>query len=127
MRHLAVLLALMTIVSTAVAADVVTLVANGKVVKSDPAPMINDGHVYVPLRAAAQAVGAEVEYYPELKLVRLCTATECTMVEQGEGVTVNGSLFLGIRKLGESLDCKVDWDDKSKTVKITTAAPALSG
>jgi len=107
------------------AEDVVKLVANGRAVKSDPAPMLKDGHVYVPLRAAAQAVGGSVSYEPELKQVQICRGPICTFVAQSDGLTMDGRLFVGIRRLGQALQCKVDWDNATKTVIITSAPPGL--
>jgi len=107
--------------------DPVTLVANGRVVQCDPAPMIEDGRVYVPLRAAARAVGGKVTYYPETKSVTICTATGCTFIEQSDGLTVEGSLLLGLRKLGEALLCNVDWNNRTKIAIITTPLPSLDG
>jgi len=109
--------------------DLVKLVANGCVVQSDPAPMIEDGRVYVPLRAAARALDGKVTYYPETKSVIICTATGCTFIEQSDGLTVEGSLFLGLRKLAEALLCNVDWNNRTKTaiITITTPLPSLDG
>ena len=123
----ALLVALLLVGSRAggIAEDVVKLVANGRAVTSDPAPMLKDGHVYVPLRAAAQAVGGSVSYDPELKQVQICRGPICTFVAQSDGLTVDGRLFVGIRRLGQSLQCKVDWDTATTTVIITSAPPGL--
>lgn len=127
MRHLSALLvtSLVALAVAVIADDAVKLVANGRAVKSDPAPMLEDGHVYVPLRAAAQAVGGSATYYPELKQVQICIGAICTIVEQSDGLTVDGRLFVGIRRLAQALQCKVDWDNATKTVIITSPPPSL--
>jgi predicted RNA-binding Zn ribbon-like protein len=112
-------------ISSGAATSTAKLVANGRTVKSDPAPMLKDGHVYVPLRAAAKAVGGEVTYYPDTRQVQICTSDLCTFVEQSDGLTVNKHLFLGIRKLAQALRCKVDWDNRRKAVIITSTPPTL--
>lgn len=125
MRCLALLLAVLLAAGGLVADDTVKLVANGRTVTSDPPPMLKEGHVYVPLRAAAEAVGGEVTYDPDLKQVKICTDMFCTFVEQSDGLTVNSRLFVGIRKLAQALQCKVHWDNAAKTVVITSAPPGL--
>jgi predicted RNA-binding Zn ribbon-like protein len=112
-------------ISSGPATSTAKLVANGRDVKPDPPPMLRGGHVYVPLRAAAKAVGGEVTYYPDTRQVRICTSDLCTFVEQSDGLTVNRRLFVGIRKLAQALQCKVDWDNRKKAVIITSAPPTL--
>ena len=135
MRHLAASIAVLIFASIALADEPVKLIVNGRTIKSDPASIIRDGHVYVPLRVAGEAVGAEVTYDAELKIVKLCARppnytlgnlnAACVIIDQSEGLTVKGRLFLGVRKLAESLGAKVKWDNQAKTVTITSAAPAL--
>lgn len=135
MRHLAASIAVLIFAGVALADEPVKLIVNGGTIKSDPAPIIRDGHVYVPLRVAGEAMGAEVTYDAELKIVKLCARPPnytlgnlggaCMIIDQSEGLTVKGRLFLGVRKLAESLGSKVKWDNQAKTVTITSAAPAL--
>jgi hypothetical protein len=119
MRKNIMLLAALAIAATAWAQGDITLVANGKTIQCDPAPTMHDGHVYVPLRAAAEAVGGKVEYDAEAKRVTICKGDMCTAVMQDEGITVDGRLLVGIRQVGEALNAKVDWDGDSRTVRIT--------
>jgi len=119
MRRTIMLLAALTIAATALAQGGVTLVANGKTVRSDPPPTLREGRVYVPLRAAAEAVNGKVEYDAATKRVSICRGPMCTFVMQDEGITINGRLLVGIRQVGEALNAKVDWDAGSRTVRIT--------
>ncbi len=98
----------------------ITLVANGHTIACDPPPTMHQNHVYVPLRAAAEAVGGEVEYSSEAKRVTICRGDLCTLVMQDEGITVDGRLLVGIRQVGEALQASVDWDGDTRTVRITT-------
>ena len=136
MRSALVLVTLVIVVCAAFAAQAIKIVANGRTVKSDPAPFIQDGHVYVPLRAAGQALGVNVTYHADTKIIRLCTPTgaplgnsnsSCKLIYQNEGITREGRFFLGIRKLAESLGSKVTWDSANRTIRIRTAPPALDG
>lgn len=98
----------------------ITLVANGRTIASDPAPLLHDGHVYVPLRAAAEAIGGEVKYDAANKRVQICRGDFCTFMMQSEGLTVNGRLLIGIRQVAEALNARVNWDAEGRRVLITT-------
>ena len=119
MRKTVMLLAALMIAATAWAQGDITLVANGKTISSDPPATLLEGRVYVPLRAAAEAVGGKVEYDAASKRVTICKGALCTFVMQSEGITIDGRLLIGIRQVGEALDAKVDWDGGSRTVRIT--------
>lgn len=120
MRRFLLLLAALVIVTTAWAQSNITLIANGKRVSSDPPPVLRDGRVYVPLRAAAEAVGGKVDYDAATKRVSVCRGPMCTVVMQNEGITIDGRLLIGIRQVGEALDARVDWEGGTRTVRITT-------
>ena len=118
MRKLLVVLTVLVALSVATASDI-TLIANGKTVVSDPAPMMSEGHVYVPLRAAAEAVGGEVKYDAASKTVTICRGDVCSFMKQSDGITVNGRLLVGIRQVAEAVGVNVDWDAATKTVRLT--------
>ena len=118
MRRLLVVLTVLVALSVATASDI-TLIANGKTVVSDPAPTMSEGHVYVPLRAAAEAVGGEVKYDAASKTVTICRGDVCSFMKQSDGITVNGRLLVGIRQVAEAVGVNVDWDAATKTVRLT--------
>lgn len=120
MRTLATVLTLAVVALAANAQGAITLVANGRLIASDPAPLLHGGHVYVPLRVAAEAIGGKVEYDAGSKRVTVCRGDTCTFVMQSEGLTVNGRLLIGIRQVGEALNARVDWDGSQRRVRITT-------
>lgn len=107
-------------VSICWAAGDITLVADGETVPCDPPPMMHEGHVYVPLRAAAEALGWDVHYDAQSKRVTICKADICTLVRQSDGITRDGHLLVGIRRVGEALMVTVDWDARTRTVRITS-------
>jgi len=119
MRRTIILLAVVAFAATAWAQGSITLVANGTTIHSDPPPMIHEGRTYVPLRAAAEAVGGKVDYDAATKRVTICKGAMCTLVMQDDGITVDGRLLVGIRQVGEALDAKVDWNGATRTVRIT--------
>jgi len=123
MRALLIVLTILVVLGVASAANI-TLIANGKTVVSDPTPMMSEGHVYVPLRAAAEAVGGEVKYDAASKTVTICRGDVCSFMKQSDGITVNGRLLVGIRQVAEAVGVKVDWDAATKTVRLTNKPPA---
>lgn len=120
MRTLVLVTVLVTITLVCAAQGAITLVANGRTIASDPPPQLHAGHVYVPLRVAAEAVGGKVEYDAAGKRVQICRGDFCTFVMQSEGLTVDGRLLIGIRQVGEALNARVDWDAAQRCVRITT-------
>ena len=126
MRVLLIVVAALVVASLAVADDI-QLIANGRAVHSDPAPMMQGGHVYVPLRAAAEAVGGEVKYDPASKTVTICRGGLCSFIKQSDGITINGRLLVGIRQAAEAVDVQVNWDANARAVRLTTPPPRPQG
>ncbi len=120
MRAVLILVAVLVAAGCYAAGDI-TLLANGKKVTSSPTPVLHEGHVYVPLRAAAEALGAEVKYDAAAKRVTVCRGSMCTFVLQREGITVADRLLIGIRQVAEALNAKVEWRGATRTVAITTS------
>ncbi len=108
-------------------------------IKDGTAIVIENGRTLVPLRTAAESVGAEVEWNPNLK--------EASCVKNGKTVKftingdsidviynssdttekipvdvpakiINGFTYVPIRALAECLDVKVEWDAETKTVLL---------
>lgn len=50
----------LALATTAIAADQITLIVNGR--KADTAPILVEGRTYVPVRAAAELLGAQVDW-----------------------------------------------------------------
>lgn len=73
---------------TGVAADSIKLMVNGNQVMSDPAPLIIDGRVMVPLRTVSEALGAKVEWDDKNRTVRVNVEKELPRVKiNGEPTT----------------------------------------
>jgi hypothetical protein len=128
---------------TAFAGDGITLVVNGETVDftGDQEPVIQNGRTLVPLRAAFEKMGATVTWFDD---VRLCEATyegvtvgikigETTVsINDGAEIEsdvpaqiINGRTMVPLRVLSESIGAKVDWDNATKTVTVTT--PEIKG
>lgn len=124
MRPCAIVLVVFSLASLAVAQDI-KLIANGRRIISNPPPLLHEGRVFVPLRAAAEAIGGEVKYDAASKTIQVCRGELCSFLRQSDGITVNGRLLLGIRQVAEAMNVKVDWDPASRTVRLTARPPRL--
>jgi hypothetical protein len=135
----AAMLMLSTMSVTALANDGVTLVVNGETVDftDDQEPVIQNGRTLVPFRAAFEKMGAEVNWYND---IRLCEAVygdttvgikiDDTKVTLGDGSEIesdvpaqiiNSRTMVPLRILSESIGAKVDWDGDTKTITVTTS------
>ena len=112
MRRISLLFAALLITAGVWAQGNITLIANGKRISSDPPATLQAGRVYVPLRAAAEAVGGKVEYDAATKRVTICRGPMCTVVMQNEGITIGGRLLIGV-------------EDASREVRGVVTAPPI--
>jgi len=116
----------------------VKVLLDGKALDFDVPPVIEEGRTLVPLRALFEALGAEVIWNPETRQV----------TAQKEGLTldltvgsreaywkgpkdgqivslevppriIGGRVLVPLRFVSEALDCRVDWDEATRTVRIT--------
>lgn len=108
----------------------------GKEIANDVAPVIRNDRVMLPIRFVAEALGAEVLWSldapDEVKITK--GDTEIVIYIGGDYALVNGEkmrldsfaflendrTYLPIRFVAESLGCRVNWNDETRTVKIGT-------
>lgn len=121
--------------------DEIKLVAFGSRVECDQPPVVVEGRTLVPLRAAAEAVGAEVNWNGETKTVHIKSsssrlqltigADQMALINEAENNSVslipldvsaqiiNDRTMLPVRAVAEGLKLNVDWDADTKTVSIS--------
>ncbi|QHI72912.1 copper amine oxidase N-terminal domain-containing protein [Aminipila terrae] len=133
-RLLIFVLLLVLVPITSFAGNINVLVDNSKVnFLSDP--IIKNGTTLVPMRQIFEALGAKVEWVPESKQVKanlnsttiILTIGSNTAQVSGSNVKlsacpeiINGNTYVPPRFIAESLGAKVEWDNQTKTVVITT-------
>lgn len=124
---------------TAFAQRDITILKDGNKLSFDVAPYIVDGFTMVPMRAIFESIGAKVTWDQETKtVIALYGADEDAkaLILQiganyaflnGEKIEfkksaeiVNDRTFVPLRAVNESLGYKVDWDQDTYTVTITT-------
>ncbi len=95
-------------------------------------PFVEDGHVYLPLRAISERVGATVKWVPPQKIVIEYKNQQIELnindgkVMRGgkkEQLTrppriVNGRTFVPQQFFSDIMDFKVKWDEKIKVIEI---------
>ncbi len=123
----------------------INILVNGQPLQSDVTPFINaDGRTMLPIRAIAEALGADVQWDESTQTATLILGDKTVKVTIGQNsILVNGSpvamdtvaavkdgrTVLPVRAVGEALGAQIGWDEQTKTVSIeksTSTSPAAS-
>jgi len=125
MKRVVMALTLATALAASAYADTpVGVYVNGTKQEFSPAARVREGTTYTPLRAAAEAVGAEVKWIESEQLAIICQADACAIIRKQQGIIVSGRLLIPVRLMAEALDAKVSWDGQRKAVIIVTESAA---
>ncbi len=116
---------------------------NGKELKLDVAPVIQQGTTLVSLRGVLEELGLRVEYFPATRTVKAwqegmdisLTIGVAAAKVNGREVPlplapqiIAGRTFVPVRFIAETIGAKVDWVSTTKTVRISlNAQRGLSG
>lgn len=115
----------------------ITVHIDGKYTPSDVQPIMQNNRVFLPMRAAAEAIGASVNWDNTTRCVTIQKDSTITYFFAGSttyyvnGVTktsdvapiiMDGRTLLPIRAFSEALGAKVDWNGTTLNVNITTGA-----
>ena len=120
--RIGVIAALLTITALTYAQDLIVQVyVNGKLQKYDPPARVRAGITYVPLRQGAASLGFSCEWLADQNAAKICDESGCMLIRKHEGIVVNGSMFLPLRKMGEAFGAKVTWDPTRRAVIIEKA------
>ena len=114
------ILALFGIVGAARADTLVKVYVNGEVQDFSPAARVRAGKAYAPLRPAAKAVGATVQWLEARQMAVVCRGDRCINIKKPEGIIVQGRLLIPLRLMSEALQARVTWDAQEKAVLIET-------
>jgi hypothetical protein len=126
-----------TVVTVQIGSDVMTV--NGEVEQLDVAPVIHNGHTYLPLRAIAEALGAKVDWIAETKGITLTLGKHSVGLQIGNvSAVVDGNVvaifppylqpygdgtyaatMVPLRVIAEGLGATVTWDPATRVVTIT--------
>lgn len=107
---------------------------NGETRDFDAAPYAKSGYTYLPARAVAENLGAEVLWDSATKVVTVTKGNAVITFSQGSYVMMingipktlevppeisNGRVCLPVRRVAEALGAQVTWNAEDKTVTIT--------
>lgn len=120
------MLAVLTL-SVVIADTLVAVYVDGKKQDFVPAARVREGKAYAPLRAAAEAVGADVKWVEAQQMAVVCKKDRCVNIRKTEGIIVEGRLLIPVRLMAEALQAQVIWDSERKAVLINTKAPQANG
>ncbi len=107
---------------------------DGRISAPDPAPLLDKGAVFVPLRGVLENLGAKVEYFPAEKRIDITQNGKKYLLRPGiEGATIDtavvplaaarvvlGRAFVPLRSLAELFGYRVAWLSAQRTVAIYT-------
>ena len=117
----------------------VSIRLDGETVYADVPPVILDGRTMVPLRAIAEALGAQIAWDGDSRTITLSlgetvvqlAVDDANALVDGSPVTlavpariIDGRTLVPLRFLGESFGSQVNWDGATQTVVIDRGSPA---
>jgi alpha-tubulin suppressor-like RCC1 family protein len=112
----------------------ITVTLDGKPIAFDQPPIIENGRTLVPMRAIFEALGATVYWNGDTRTVTATRGDTTIVLTVGSAAAlvngkrteldvpaklVNSRTLVPARFVAESLDCKVDWNNDTRTVVIT--------
>ncbi len=113
----------------------IKVILDGTALSFDQPPVMLNDRVLVPLRAIFEALNADVEWNESTSTITSTKDDTVVIMQIGNNVfTVNGTekeldvppqligerTLVPVRAIAESFDCKVDWDNDTETVIITS-------
>ena len=119
--------------------DSIVININGRVVESDPAPLLQKGAVLVPLRGVLESMGATVDYLASDRRIEITQGGKKIILRLGEDTAIvdlqakklsaapnsfNGTTFVPMRSLAEIFGYRVAWLPPQRTVSILSNGPA---
>lgn len=116
-----------------IACGTVTVQVAGKPVALSPAAELYEGTLVGPWAPCAQAMGAQVQWDAGQGVLRITAATGKTLVAGMDGRftggakvqtlkpaprIVEGQFVAPLKQLVEALDCRIEWDGKTRSARI---------
>lgn len=119
----------------------VRILIDGRAITSDSLPEIKNSRTMVPIRAISEGLGYDVKWNPIeytvtitktnksiKKLVGVAINSDIVMIDgQAHKIDVKPYIkmpenrtMVPLRVISEAMDCKVDWNEASRTVSIST-------
>lgn len=135
------LVALLAVASAGGATEPITVIVDGAALPLDVPPVQIAGRVLVPLRGIFERLGAQVVFDPVAQTVTATRDALTVILRLGSRearinqrivlldippLALRGRTMVPLRFVSEALGARVDWDERTRTVMIYTAAPLPS-
>ena len=144
---------LLSFLPAAAASGTVKVCINGQAVQFDVQPVIQDGRTLVPLRAVFEALGCDVHWLQEVKVIAIVkndttllmcvgykefylftgdTLEALAQIDLNQHIfdvppqIVNGRTLIPLRAICELIGVDVSWDNAGKTVNLTCPADFIA-
>ncbi len=119
------------------AAQPVTVTVDGSVVAFDQPPVMVGGRVLIPMRGVFQRLGARVEWVDSAQQVIARRGSTVVVLQPGvrsarvngqiialdvPALIVGGRTLVPLRFVGQALGVRVDWNDASRIVSVSSAS-----
>lgn len=123
------------------ASDGIKVLVDNETVEFDVPPQIINGRTMVPMRSIFEKLGAKVEWDGLNKAIHAKKDNKLIVMHIGKNnmdidgnsisldtpaTIVDGRTLVPVRAVAESFNCDVDWDNDSKTVKISQSTDVSS-
>lgn len=111
----------------------VQLILDGKKIETDVAPIIVEGRTLVPYRALLESMGGTVDWEEKASMATAVLGNKKVQITVNNktafvngirheldvpAIIKQGRVLIPVRFVLENLDCKVDWDPKTRSVLI---------
>lgn len=108
---------------------------NGTMLKTSVAPIQENGTTLVPLRIISENLGAAVDFNKQTQSITINKDSQNIVLTLGKATalinnapqtmsmapkTLNNTTMVPLRFVSENLNCKVDWNNASKLITITS-------
>lgn len=141
-KLLPLLMAFCLILSLCVSASDISIIVDGKALKSDVPPTIVEGRTMVPMRVIFEELGASVTWIPESQMIRATYREKIIDLKIDTKVLIScnvatgeikrteldvapfitdGRTLVPVRAISEALGAEVSWDNDTRTVTIKSA------
>jgi hypothetical protein len=129
------ILQLVVSTSTYAAPAKIKVVVRGKALTMDTAPMVSSGRTLVPMRDIFESLDAYVEWNSKTKSIAATRSGKVIKLKIGdktglidnipvvldvEPSIIKGRTMVPLRFVGEAFGAKVDWDNDTRTISIST-------
>jgi len=134
------IICLMILVSTSFANDNITILVNNSEIYSDVKPFVSNGTTYVPLRFISEALNTDsITWNKSVQSVTIKKGINTLNFfinknyafinnsrENINGIPIikDSRTFVPLRIISETLNANVNWNDDTRTIRITTKSTA---